>query len=157
MLVANALQYVAVTNVLAFAGRTKFMIEEILKDFVNSKKGSDWAIECLRYFNPTGAHSSGDIGEDPNGIPNNLMPYVAQVIGDGLTLGWVEEGRRGEGRVQEWRKKGKPSSEQRTAVKYIRSTHIIYTRVFGVYLIVSLFLTSRCFVGRVHSLSLIHI
>lgn len=55
------------------------MIEEILKDFVRSEKGSDWAVECLRYFNPTGAHSSGDIGEDPNGIPNNLMPYVAQV------------------------------------------------------------------------------
>eukprot|EP00904_Undaria_pinnatifida_P006278 jgi/Undpi1/2780/HiC_scaffold_14.g06157.m1 len=60
-------------------GRTKFMIEEILKDFVKSEKGRDWAVECLRYFNPTGAHSSGDIGEDPNGIPNNLMPYVAQV------------------------------------------------------------------------------
>ncbi|CAN0138604.1 unnamed protein product [Ectocarpus sp. 6 AP-2014] len=60
-------------------GRTKFMIEEILKDFVKSDKGKDWAIDCLRYFNPTGAHSSGDIGEDPNGIPNNLMPYVAQV------------------------------------------------------------------------------
>jgi len=55
------------------------MIEEILKDFVKSEKGKDWAVECLRYFNPTGAHSSGDIGEDPNGIPNNLMPYVAQV------------------------------------------------------------------------------
>lgn len=55
------------------------MIEEILKDFVKSDKGKDWAVDCLRYFNPTGAHSSGDIGEDPNGIPNNLMPYVAQV------------------------------------------------------------------------------
>lgn len=55
------------------------MIEEILKDFVMSDKGKDWAVDCLRYFNPTGAHSSGDIGEDPNGIPNNLMPYVAQV------------------------------------------------------------------------------
>ncbi|CAM9455380.1 unnamed protein product, partial [Hapterophycus canaliculatus] len=61
-----------------FAG-LKFMIEEILKDFVQSDKGRDWAVECLRYFNPTGAHSSGDIGEDPNGVPNNLMPYVAQV------------------------------------------------------------------------------
>lgn len=55
------------------------MIEEILKDFVKSDKGKDWAVDCLRYFNPTGAHGSGDIGEDPNGIPNNLMPYVAQV------------------------------------------------------------------------------
>ena len=60
-------------------GRTKYMIEEILKDFVKSDKGKDWAVDCLRYFNPTGAHSSGDIGEDPNGIPNNLMPFVAQV------------------------------------------------------------------------------
>eukprot|EP00752_Nemacystus_decipiens_P015653 g13969.t1 len=60
-------------------GRTKYMIEEILKDFVKSDKGKDWAVECLRYFNPTGAHCSGDIGEDPNGIPNNLMPYVSQV------------------------------------------------------------------------------
>ncbi|CAM9433950.1 unnamed protein product [Discosporangium mesarthrocarpum] len=60
-------------------GRTKFMIEEILKDFTNSEGGKDWAVECLRYFNPTGAHPSGNIGEDPNGIPNNLMPYVSQV------------------------------------------------------------------------------
>lgn len=64
-------------------GRTKYMIEEILKDFYNSKKitshTTDWAIVLLRYFNPIGAHPSGLIGEDPNGIPNNLMPYVAQV------------------------------------------------------------------------------
>ncbi|CAM9174562.1 unnamed protein product [Sphacelaria rigidula] len=60
-------------------GRTKLMIEEILRDFVKSETGKDWAIDCLRYFNPTGAHSSGEIGEDPNGIPNNLMPYVSQV------------------------------------------------------------------------------
>lgn len=66
-------------SLLILSGRTKFMIEEILKDFVKSDKGKDWAVDCLRYFNPTGAHSSGDIGEDPNGIPNNLMPYVAQV------------------------------------------------------------------------------
>ncbi|CAM9414104.1 unnamed protein product, partial [Choristocarpus tenellus] len=59
-------------------GRTKYMIEEILKDFTASSKGKDWKIECLRYFNPTGAHPSGAIGEDPNGIPNNLMPYVSQ-------------------------------------------------------------------------------
>lgn len=55
------------------------MIEEILRDYVKSDKGKDWTVDCLRYFNPTGAHSSGEIGEDPNGIPNNLMPYVAQV------------------------------------------------------------------------------
>ncbi|CAN0019240.1 unnamed protein product, partial [Phaeothamnion confervicola] len=60
-------------------GRTKFMIEEILRDFSKSPKGADWAVEVLRYFNPIGAHPSGEIGEDPNGIPNNLMPFVAQV------------------------------------------------------------------------------
>jgi UDP-glucose 4-epimerase len=68
-------------------GRTKYMIEEILKDFYNSKTldgGSsspptDWSITILRYFNPVGAHPTGLIGEDPAGIPNNLMPYVAQV------------------------------------------------------------------------------
>ena len=61
------------------SGRAKLMIEEILKDFVNSERGKNWAVECLRYFNPAGAHITGDMGEDPNGIPNNLMPYVAQV------------------------------------------------------------------------------
>jgi UDP-glucose 4-epimerase len=63
-------------------GRTKYMIEEILKDFYNSKTlgaTTDWSITILRYFNPVGAHPSGKIGEDPSGIPNNLMPYVAQV------------------------------------------------------------------------------
>ena len=64
-------------------GRTKYMIEEILQDYFNSKtlggKSTDWSIVILRYFNPIGAHPSGKIGEDPNGIPNNLMPYVAQV------------------------------------------------------------------------------
>uniref|UniRef100_A0A7S1CZK3 UDP-glucose 4-epimerase n=1 Tax=Cyclophora tenuis TaxID=216820 RepID=A0A7S1CZK3_CYCTE len=64
-------------------GRTKFMIEEILRDFYKSKTlgdaTTDWSITILRYFNPVGAHHSGNIGEDPNGIPNNLMPYVAQV------------------------------------------------------------------------------
>jgi len=64
-------------------GRTKYMIEESLQDFYNSKtlKGqtTDWSIVILRYFNPIGSHPSGNIGEDPNGIPNNLMPYVAQV------------------------------------------------------------------------------
>ena len=64
-------------------GRTKYMIEEILKDFKRSKNGANeddrWSITTLRYFNPVGAHPSGKIGEDPNGIPNNLMPYVSQV------------------------------------------------------------------------------
>jgi UDP-glucose 4-epimerase len=64
-------------------GRTKYMIEEILRDFYNSKtlggKETDWSISILRYFNPVGAHPTGKIGEDPNGIPNNLMPYVSQV------------------------------------------------------------------------------
>lgn len=58
-------------------GRTKLMIEEILRDL---KQADDsWRIGILRYFNPIGAHDSGLIGEDPNGIPNNLLPYVSQV------------------------------------------------------------------------------
>ncbi len=58
-------------------GRTKLYIEEILRDLAASHPG--WNISILRYFNPVGAHSSGLIGEDPNGIPNNLMPYISQV------------------------------------------------------------------------------
>ena len=58
-------------------GQTKLMIEQILEDITNSKEG--WKIIALRYFNPIGAHSSGLIGEDPNGIPNNLLPYISQV------------------------------------------------------------------------------
>ena len=58
-------------------GRTKLMIEEILRDVHTSD--NSWNIILLRYFNPVGAHPSGQIGEDPNGIPNNLMPYISQV------------------------------------------------------------------------------
>ncbi|NHM29256.1 UDP-glucose 4-epimerase GalE [Neobacillus terrae] len=58
-------------------GRTKLMIEEILQDLYASDK--EWSICILRYFNPIGAHQSGLLGEDPNGIPNNLMPYITQV------------------------------------------------------------------------------
>ena len=58
-------------------GRSKLMIEDILRDVANSDSG--WRVALLRYFNPVGAHASGLIGEDPNGIPNNLMPYIAQV------------------------------------------------------------------------------
>jgi len=58
-------------------GRSKFMIEEILRDLHLSDPA--WRIGLLRYFNPVGAHESGLIGEDPNGVPNNLMPYIAQV------------------------------------------------------------------------------
>ena len=58
-------------------GRTKLMIEEILRDV--AKTDSGWRVALLRYFNPVGAHVSGMIGEDPNGIPNNLMPYIARV------------------------------------------------------------------------------
>ncbi|MBY0061799.1 MULTISPECIES: UDP-glucose 4-epimerase GalE [Priestia] len=58
-------------------GRTKQMIEEILRDLYTSDE--TWSIALLRYFNPIGAHESGLIGEDPNGIPNNLMPYISQV------------------------------------------------------------------------------
>ena len=57
-------------------GRSKLFIEEILRDIFVSD--SEWKIVLLRYFNPVGAHKSGTIGEDPNGIPNNLMPYIAQ-------------------------------------------------------------------------------
>jgi UDP-glucose 4-epimerase len=58
-------------------GRTKLMIEEMLGDLYQSDH--TWNIAILRYFNPIGAHESGEIGEDPNGIPNNLVPYVAKV------------------------------------------------------------------------------
>lgn len=58
-------------------GRTKYFIEEILRDLYVADK--DWCIALLRYFNPIGAHKSGLIGEDPKGIPNNLMPYISQV------------------------------------------------------------------------------
>ena len=58
-------------------GYTKVMIEQILSDLAVSD--SDWSVVLLRYFTPIGAHESGRIGEDPNGIPNNLLPYVAQV------------------------------------------------------------------------------
>ncbi|MDO7786883.1 UDP-glucose 4-epimerase GalE [Desulforamulus aquiferis] len=58
-------------------GRTKLMIEDILRDlYISDEK---WSIALLRYFNPIGAHESGLIGEDPEGIPNNLMPYISQV------------------------------------------------------------------------------
>jgi UDP-glucose 4-epimerase len=69
-------------------GRTKYMIEQILSDFHSSHKylreagtseARDWSITILRYFNPVGAHPSGKMGEDPHGVPNNLMPFVAQV------------------------------------------------------------------------------
>jgi len=58
-------------------GRSKLMIEELLKDL--AKSDPRWSIALLRYFNPIGAHTSGMIGEDPNGTPNNLLPYVSQV------------------------------------------------------------------------------
>lgn len=58
-------------------GQTKFMIEQILRDL--SIADNSFEITLLRYFNPVGAHSSGLIGEDPNGIPNNLLPYISQV------------------------------------------------------------------------------
>lgn len=58
-------------------GRSKLMVEECLTDF--QKANPDWSITLLRYFNPVGAHESGELGEDPQGIPNNLMPFVSQV------------------------------------------------------------------------------
>lgn len=58
-------------------GQTKLMIEQIMQDLV--KADAEWSVALLRYFNPVGAHQSGLIGELPNGIPNNLMPYISQV------------------------------------------------------------------------------
>lgn len=58
-------------------GRSKFMVEQVLGDMAASD--TRWRVALLRYFNPVGAHDSGQIGEDPNGIPNNLLPFVAQV------------------------------------------------------------------------------
>lgn len=58
-------------------GRSKYMVEECFSDLFKAE--SDWSITLLRYFNPVGAHPSGTMGEDPQGIPNNLMPFIAQV------------------------------------------------------------------------------
>lgn len=58
-------------------GRTKLMTEEILRDIVCASP--DWSVTLLRYFNPVGAHPSGMLGEDPRGVPNNLMPFISQV------------------------------------------------------------------------------
>ena len=65
-------------------GRTKLQIEEILSDLCRADP--TWSVICLRYFNPIGAHPSGLIGEDPNGIPNNLLPYVARVANGRLPV-----------------------------------------------------------------------
>lgn len=65
-------------------GATKLMIENILRDIYFAD--NDWSIAILRYFNPIGAHESGLIGEDPGGIPNNLMPYIAQVASGKLEI-----------------------------------------------------------------------
>lgn len=65
-------------------GRTKLIIEDMLRDIYQAD--DSWDIALLRYFNPIGAHESGQIGEDPNGIPNNLMPYVAKVAGGELEM-----------------------------------------------------------------------
>ncbi len=63
-------------------GRSKLMVEEALEDL--AKSDDRWSIALLRYFNPVGAHKSGLIGEDPRGIPNNLVPYITQVAGGKL-------------------------------------------------------------------------
>lgn len=65
-------------------GSTKLMIENILRDLYVSD--NEWSIALLRYFNPIGAHKSGLIGEDPNGIPNNLMPYIVRVASGKLEI-----------------------------------------------------------------------
>jgi UDP-glucose 4-epimerase len=59
-------------------GWTKFMVEQIMRSVADSKP--DWSVILLRYFNPVGAHASGQIGEDPNGVPNNLIPRVMQAL-----------------------------------------------------------------------------
>lgn len=64
-------------------GRTKLMVEDILSDL--HVADAEWNVALLRYFNPVGAHKSGRIGEDPSGIPNNLMPYISQVAVGALT------------------------------------------------------------------------
>ena len=65
-------------------GTTKAMIEQILEDLYSSD--NEWSISILRYFNPVGAHPSGLIGESPNGIPNNLMPYILKVANGELEI-----------------------------------------------------------------------
>ena len=76
----NAIPFVETMDLLPTTnpyGETKVMSERILKDVANVE--ADWSVALLRYFNPIGAHESGRIGEDPQGIPNNLMPYITQV------------------------------------------------------------------------------
>ena len=68
-------------------GRTKLITEDMLRDIY--KSDSSWNIALLRYFNPIGAHESGEIGENPHGIPNNLLPYVAKVAAGQLECGNV--------------------------------------------------------------------
>ena len=69
-------------------GWTKSMLEQVLMDV--QKADSEWNVVILRYFNPVGAHASGRIGENPNGIPNNLMPYITQVaVGKRAELGVI--------------------------------------------------------------------
>ncbi|XP_036203852.1 UDP-glucose 4-epimerase isoform X2 [Myotis myotis] len=67
-------------------GKSKFFIEEMIRDLCQADK--TWNAVLLRYFNPTGAHASGCIGEDPQGIPNNLMPYVSQIYNLGTGTGY---------------------------------------------------------------------
>ena len=76
----NAIPFVETMDLLPTTnpyGETKVMSERILKDVAHVE--ADWSVALLRYFNPIGAHESGRIGEDPQGIPNNLMPYITQV------------------------------------------------------------------------------
>ena len=65
------------TGVTSPYGRSKLMVEQMMADLVTAEPG--WSLTALRYFNPVGAHASGLIGEDPQGLPNNLMPFIAQV------------------------------------------------------------------------------
>ena len=72
------LQNIAKTGPINPYGHSKLMVEKICKSFYNSN--NSWNFVMLRYFNPIGAHPSGLLGENPKGIPNNLMPYILRVI-----------------------------------------------------------------------------
>ncbi len=103
-------------------GRSKLHIEEMLRDVASSDP--DWRIICLRYFNPVGAHESGLIGENPNGIPNNLMPYIAQVA---RPWGWYDSVDEGE-RFKVKRIQVKPGASLSLQMHHYRAEHWIVVK-----------------------------
>ena len=68
------------SNIMSPYGMTKYVTERVVRDLHRARP--EWGAVFLRYFNPAGAHLGADIGEEPQGIPNNLMPYIAQVCTD---------------------------------------------------------------------------